>query len=165
MGRPKTATDRLAVFIATSGGAGFMPRAPGTAGSLVGVGVYLLMNAIGAGPYLPHAIICVLFVGTVAAQRVENFWGHDSQRIVIDEVVGQMIAFTLAASAHVSWVIVFAGFVLFRFFDIVKPFPLRRLERLPGGAGVMADDVGAGLYALAGLTILQHILQRIVQNP
>ena len=145
------------MFIATSAGAGFMPRAPGTAGSIVGIAVYLLMNALGEGSYLLHAIIFVLFAGTLAAERVETFWGHDSQRIVIDEVVGQMIAFSLAGTTQLSWISVFAGFLLFRTFDIVKPFPIRHLERLPGGAGVMADDVGAGIYALVGLTALQRI--------
>jgi phosphatidylglycerophosphatase A len=157
MGSPKTATDHLAVFVATAGGAGFMPKAPGTAGSVVGVLVYLAMNAAGAGAYFLHAIILVLFAGTFAAQRVETFWGHDSQRIVVDEVVGQMIAFGLAGAARLSWISLLTGFALFRAFDIVKPFPVRHLERLPGGAGVIADDVGAGLYALAVLTLLRHL--------
>ena len=157
MASPKTTTDRLAVLIATAGGAGLMPGAPGTAGSIVGVGFYLAINAAGASAYFPHAILLVLFAGTLAAQRVETFWGHDSQRIVIDEVAGQMIAFCLAGTARLSWFSIFAGFALFRFFDIMKPFPIRQLERLPGGAGVIADDVGAGLYALAGLTALQGL--------
>jgi phosphatidylglycerophosphatase A len=154
MASPKTATDRVAIFIATAGGAGFVPKAPGTAGSVVGAGVYLAMNAAGIGGYFPHAILLLLFAGALAAQRVESFWGHDSQRIVIDEVVGQMIVFCLSGTARLPWPAVFAGFVLFRFFDIMKPFPLRRLERLPGGAGVIADDAGAGVYALAGLTLI-----------
>ena len=158
MGSPKTTIDRLAVLIATSAGAGFLPKAPGTAGSAVGVLVYLTMSAVGAGAYLPHAIILILLAGTLAANRVETLWGHDSQRIVIDEVIGQMIAFSLAGATQLSWGLIFVGFALFRLFDIVKPFPLRQLERLPGGAGVIADDVGAGLYALAGLTALQHFL-------
>ena len=154
---PKTATDYLAILIATAGGAGYLPRAPGTAGSAVGVLAYVVMNAMGAGTYFPHAILLLLFAGIIAAQRVETFWGHDSQRIVIDEVVGQMIAFCLVATAQLSWVSTITGFALFRVFDIVKPFPLRRLERLPGGIGVIADDAGAGLYALAVLTLLQHV--------
>ncbi len=158
MGSPKTTTDRLAVLVATAAGAGFLPKAPGTAGSVVGVGVYLTLVTTGIGAYLPHAIILLLFAGTLAANRVESFWGHDSQRIVIDEVIGQMTAFSLAGATQWSWGLIFAGFVLFRFFDIVKPFPLRHLERLPGGAGVIADDVGAGLYALAGLAAVQHLL-------
>lgn len=157
MATPKTTTDHLAALIATAGGAGFAPKAPGTAGSAVGVLVYVLLNQAGAGAYFVHAILLFIFAGTLAAQRVETFWGHDSQRIVIDEVIGQMIAFSLAGTTRLSWTSIFAGFVLFRIFDIVKPFPIRYLERLPGGAGVIADDVGAGLYALAALTILQHL--------
>jgi phosphatidylglycerophosphatase A len=153
----KTATDYLAVAIATAGGAGFLPKAPGTAGALVGVLVYVAMQAAEVAAYFPHAILVVLFAGTVAAHRVENIWGHDSQRIVIDEVVGQMIAYSLAGKTQISIVSIIAGFALFRVFDITKPFPIRRLEGLPGGVGVMADDVGAGVYALAGLTLLQYL--------
>jgi phosphatidylglycerophosphatase A len=157
MAAPKTTTDRLAVLIATAGGAGFMPKAPGTAGALAGVLLYLLMETLQAGAYLPHVIILVFIAGVLAARQVETFWGHDSQRIVIDEVVGQWIAFCLIAGRQpVSSFLVAMGFVLFRLFDIWKPFPLRRLEQLPGGAGVMADDVGAGFYALVVLTLVQH---------
>jgi phosphatidylglycerophosphatase A len=156
MGQPKTTTDRLAAIIATAGGAGFLPKAPGTAGSAVGVFLYLMMHVTGVGAYFLHAILFLFFAGILAAQRVETFWGHDSQRIVIDEVVGQMIAFSSVGMTQLSWVSVITGFALFRVFDIVKPFPVRHLERLPGGAGVIADDVGAGLYALAGLTLLRQ---------
>jgi phosphatidylglycerophosphatase A len=86
---------------------------------------------------------------------VEHLWGHDSQRIVIDEVVGQMITFGIAAGRYrLPAFYIFLGFGLFRLFDIVKPFPIRRLERFKGGFGVVADDVGAGLYALAVLTLV-----------
>jgi len=157
MASPKTTTDRLAVLVATAGGAGFMPKAPGTAGSVVGVLVYFFLNLGGAGAYFLHAILFFIFAGTLAAQRVETLWGHDSQRIVIDEVIGQMITFSLAGTTRLSWTSVVAGLFLFRFFDIVKPFPIRYLERLPGGVGVIADDVGAGLYALVALIILQRL--------
>jgi phosphatidylglycerophosphatase A len=153
----KTPIDLLAIFVATGGGAGFLPKAPGTAGAAVGVLVYLAMHAAGASAYFLHAILLILFAGTLAAHRVENFWGHDSQRIVVDEVVGQMIAFSLAGKTQLSGVSIFAGFVLFRVFDITKPFPIRRFEKLPGGVGVMADDVGAGIYALALLTLAQYL--------
>ena len=156
MGSPKTTIDRLAVFIATAAGTGFLPKAPGTAGSAVGVLVYLLLDVAGASVWFVHVILLFFFAGILAAQRVETFWGHDSQRIVIDEVVGQMIALSSVGMARHSWVSVVTGFALFRVFDIVKPFPVRHLERLPGGAGVIADDVGAGLYALATLTLLRQ---------
>jgi phosphatidylglycerophosphatase A len=155
MTAPKTVTDRLAILIATGGGAGFLPKAPGTAGSAVGVLVYAVMVQSAAGTYIPHAILLVFLAGTLAAHRTETLWGHDSQRIVIDEVLGQMIAYSLSSRTQLSAVTVVAGFVLFRLFDIMKPFPIRRLERLPGGAGVIADDVGAGIYALVALTLIQ----------
>jgi phosphatidylglycerophosphatase A len=153
----KTAADRLAIAIATGGGAGFLPKAPGTAGSVVGVVVFLLLESAQAGAYFLHVILFFLIAGTLAAHRVETLWGHDSQRIVIDEVIGQWIAFSLSAGRmEVSVFSVLAGFALFRLFDIVKPPPLRRLEKLPGGVGVIADDVGAGFYALGVLTVIQH---------
>ena len=86
-------------------------------------------------------------------------WGHDAQRIVIDEVVGQMITFGMAAGRYqLSGFYIILGFVLFRLFDIVKPFPIRHLERFKGGLGVILDDVGAGLYALAVLTLFRYVL-------
>ena len=159
MGTLKTRADWAAVAIATAGGAGFAPKAPGTAGSIVGVLIYLSMEALHAGAYYPHAIIFFFIVGIWASSRVEHLWGHDAQRIVIDEVVGQMIAFGAAAGRYqLSAFYVALGFGLFRLFDIVKPFPIRRLERFKGGLGVVADDVGAGLYALAALTFIRYVL-------
>jgi phosphatidylglycerophosphatase A len=150
-------TDWVGVAIGTAGGAGFAPKAPGTAGSLVGVLIYLIIEAVHAGAYYPHAIIFFFIVGTWASSRVERLYGHDSQRIVIDEVVGQMITFGLFAGRYqLSAIYIALGFGLFRLFDIVKPFPVRRLERLPGGLGVVADDVGAGLYALAALALIRY---------
>ena len=151
----KTKTDWAAVILATAGGAGFAPKAPGTAGSIVGVLIYLLLESLHVGAYYLHAIIFFFIVGIWASSRVEHLWGHDSQRIVIDEVVGQMITFGIAAGRYqLSAFNIVLGFGLFRAFDIVKPFPIRHLERLKGGLGVVADDVGAGLYALAVLTLV-----------
>ena len=151
------AADWIAIVIATAGGAGFAPKAPGTAGSVVGVAIYLLLDRGGAGGYYLHAIIFFFIVGIWASSRVEHLWGHDAQRIVIDEVVGQMITFGMAAGRYsLSALYVVLGFGLFRLFDIVKPFPIRRLERFKGGFGVILDDVGAGLYALAVLTLVQY---------
>jgi phosphatidylglycerophosphatase A len=75
--------------------------------------------------------------------------------VVIDEVAGQMISLI---GVRLNWKYLLLSFILFRGFDIVKPFPLRRLERLPGGTGIMMDDVGAGLYALIVIHILQHLI-------
>ena len=151
----KTKSDWAAVAIATAGGVGFSPKAPGTAGSIVGVLIYLLIEASELGAYYPHAIIFFFIVGIWASSRVEQLWGHDSQRIVIDEVVGQMITFGIGAGRYqLSAFHIVLGFGLFRLFDIVKPFPIRHMERFKGGLGVVADDVGAGLYALAVLTLV-----------
>jgi phosphatidylglycerophosphatase A len=150
--------DRVAIVIATAGGAGFAPIAPGTAGSMVGVLAYLLIEALHGGAYYVHAIIFSFIVGIWASSRVEHLWGHDAQRIVVDEVVGQMITFGIAAKNYqFSAFYIILGFGLFRMFDILKPFPIRQLERLKGGLGVVADDVGAGLYALAVLTLVQYV--------
>jgi phosphatidylglycerophosphatase A len=114
-----------------------------------------------AGSYYLHAIIFFFIVGIWASSRVEHLWGHDAQRIVIDEVVGQMITFGYAAGRYrLSAFYILLGFGLFRLFDIWKPFPIRHLERLKGGLGVIADDVGAGLYALAILTLVRYIMVR-----
>jgi phosphatidylglycerophosphatase A len=154
---PVSAADRIAIVIATAGGAGFAPKAPGTAGSVVGVAVYLLLDRGGVGGYYLHAIIFLFIIGIWASSRVEHLWGNDAQRIVIDEVVGQMITFGMAAGRYnLSALYVVLGFGLFRLFDIVKPFPIRRLERFKGGFGVILDDVGAGLYALAVLTLVRY---------
>ena len=159
---PFTATDWIAVAIATAGGAGFAPKAPGTAGSVVGVIIYLLLDRGGGSAYYPHAIIFFFIIGIWASTRVEHLWGHDAQRIVIDEVVGQMITFGMAAGRYsLSALYVVLGFGLFRLFDIVKPFPIRRLERFKGGLGVIMDDVGAGLYALAVLTLARYVLAQV----
>ena len=159
---PFSATDWIAVAIATAGGAGFAPKAPGTAGSVVGVIIYLLLDRGGGSAYYPHAIIFFFIIGIWASTRVEHLWGHDAQRIVIDEVVGQMITFGMAAGRYsLSALYVVLGFGLFRLFDITKPFPIRRLERLKGGLGVIMDDVGAGLYALAVLTLARYALAKV----
>jgi phosphatidylglycerophosphatase A len=157
MAAAKTRIDALALAIASAGGAGFAPVAPGTAGSVVGVLIYLLVEGVSAGAYYPHVILFFLVAGIWASFRAYTLWGHDSSRIVIDEVVGQLVTFGIAAGGHqLSAFHILLGFGLFRLFDIVKPFPIRQLERLRGGLGVVADDVGAGCYALAVLTLVVH---------
>jgi len=95
---------------------------------------------------LPAGLLTVglLALGTLAAQRVEPDWGKDSSRVVIDEVAGMWISLLGVPLTSTRLLV---GLVLFRFFDIVKPLGIRKMERLPGGVGVMMDDVLAGLYA------------------
>ncbi|HET9839360.1 MAG TPA: phosphatidylglycerophosphatase A [Candidatus Angelobacter sp.] len=104
------------------------------------------------------ASVAVTLIGIPVSTVVARESGiKDPGFVVIDEVAGQLIAFI---GAPVHWKYLLAGFILFRSFDIVKPFPLRRLERLPEGTGIMLDDVGAGLYALVLLQLWLHFIAR-----
>lgn len=147
-----------AVWIATSGGVGYFPLAPGTAGSAVGLVLVVALAQLPLGqPWVSVSLAvvagAVFALGVWAAGRAEKFFGRiDPGQVVIDEVVGQMITFL--ARPHASWRWLLAGFVLFRIFDVVKPFPARRLERAPGGWGIMLDDVVAGGYSLVALWLL-----------
>ncbi len=148
---------RIALAIASAGYSGFFPIAPGTVGSAVGVGVWAVARASGAGPATELALAAVLFlVGVWAATRAEGELGTtDPGPVVIDEVMGMCV--TLIAVPF-TWKVALAGFLLFRVFDIVKPPPARQLERAHGGWGIMLDDLAAGVYAwavLAGLIWLR----------
>ena len=159
-----TASDRVAYALATGLGAGFTPIAPGTAGALEGVAIYLAIHALHLGQssslFVLAVINLVLFgVGVWASNRTCAMTGvKDPRLIVIDEVSGQLICLTpLALLQSFSIKAVAIGFLLFRLFDIYKPYPIRKLERLHGGLGVMADDAFAGVYA-AVLLWLTHLV-------
>jgi phosphatidylglycerophosphatase A len=135
--------------VATGAGAGLSPVAPGTAGALVGAALHLPLAALGPWLYL-LALLGLLSLGVRAADAAERFYGQkDDGRIAIDEVVGQLLALAPLAlpGLRSSWLPVVTGFVAFRVFDVWKPAPARRAERLGGGAGVMLDDVVAGALA------------------
>ncbi|HEV2350071.1 MAG TPA: phosphatidylglycerophosphatase A [Terriglobia bacterium] len=146
-----------AVWIATSGGVGFFPFAPGTAGSAVGLGLVMAIAALPLARIWQQAAIAALALalgalGVWAATQAEKYFAKtDPGQVVIDEVVGQMITLLFCPAATWKWLL--AGFVLFRFFDVVKPFPARRLERAPGGWGIMLDDVAAGIYGALALAL------------
>ncbi len=132
----------LAKLTATVCGIGYIKKGAGTAAAAVYCIAWLLLP-------LNHELqvillIFVLGVGIWSANKLERIWGHDSNRIVIDEIAGMIIAL-LFVPVNIKYVL--AGFILFRFFDIVKPLGIRKAEQLPGGFGVMADDVLAGIYA------------------
>ncbi len=153
-----------AVWLATVAGAGSFPYAPGTVGSAVGVGVVAALDLIplaraGRIGLLGLAAAALFFLGVWSAGESEKFFGRtDPGHVVIDEVVGQMIALLLWPDA--SWKLLLLGFGFFRFFDILKPFPARRAERLRAGWGIMVDDVIAGAYALASLALVAHYVVR-----
>ena len=129
--------------VATLFYSGYAPLAPGTAGSAVAaVAYYYLSSSLGVLHWL--ALLAAAFaVGVYASTCMEREWGKDPGRVVIDEGVGYLV--TVAFLPH-SLGVAAAGFVLFRVFDIVKPPPVRQLERLPGGWGIVLDDVMAGVY-------------------
>ncbi|HEY3102626.1 MAG TPA: phosphatidylglycerophosphatase A [Pyrinomonadaceae bacterium] len=160
----RNAADYLALAIATCG-VGYFPIAPGTLGSLVGVAIYLpleygtrqLLAKIPAfvlpidTPVLAIKSLVILgltLIGIWAASRVEaRLRIKDPGLVVIDEVAGQMIALLSVPAFFTGWLPVLSAFLLFRTFDIWKPYPIRRLEALESGLGIMADDVVAGVYA------------------
>jgi phosphatidylglycerophosphatase A len=198
---------RLAIFVATAGGLGYLPKAPGTWGSLAGLLLALLpwwtitaivvANAYFGGgitdvhvnpgrhflfqdPLLTLQIVLTILtaaIGVWSASRSARFWQQkDPQRVVIDEVSGQHLTLLLgclvpvwwrpstvwvgvdlmlgSVSVHsmaLNWKYLLLGLILFRVFDIWKPYPARQAESLPGGWGIMADDWVAGIYAAIGL--------------
>jgi phosphatidylglycerophosphatase A len=188
---------RISLFIATACGLGYIPMAPGTFGSLLGVVVALIPFRIWAGvgvqsltisgpaidPLQVGQTICgaiIAIAGVWTASRAARYWQQkDPQRVVIDEVSGQHLALVLGSILPVwwrpeaswaprplgfityqsvlNWKYLLLGLILFRVFDIWKPFPVRRVESLPRGWGIMADDWLAAIYAALGLWVARAI--------
>jgi phosphatidylglycerophosphatase A len=200
---PPPANPHFALFVATAGGLGYFPKAPGTLGSLVGLlfallpswiffgltaaiiaashgdgSIFLKSSSAYSDPFLWTQIVLALFIaglGVWASDRVaKRFREKDPQYVVIDEVSGQHLTLLLGCGIPVwwrvgesywnttplglitmgsalNWKYLLLGFILFRVFDIWKPFPARQAESLPGGWGIMADDWIAGIYAAIGL--------------
>jgi len=155
-------SDRVALVIATGAGAGYVPWAPGTVGSLLGVGVFWLWGHSFFGGLLVAGLLSLL--GVWASGRVEKRHQEaDPSFIIIDEIAGQFVALWVPTGIAVILatrllagdpLFILMGFVLFRFFDIVKPAPIRRLEKLKRGVGIVADDLAAGIYAGLALQLL-----------
>jgi phosphatidylglycerophosphatase A len=144
---------RVAVWLATVGGLGYAPVAPGTFGSAAGIAIYWLTRNWSATEQLSLTVL-ISALGVWAASRAEVHFGkEDPGTVVIDEVAGQLLTLAL-----VPWSITAAliGFLLFRVLDIIKPWPANRFEALHGGAGIMADDLMAGLYGMG----VMHLLLR-----
>jgi phosphatidylglycerophosphatase A len=163
-----TLTDRLALIWGTGFGTGYSPVVSGTVGTLVGIPLYLVLHrftfglcAPAAGLALYLAVTAALFLsGVAAANRLEQrFRAKDPSQVVVDEVVGYLVA---ACAIDPSVAAVSLTFVLFRIFDIIKPFPARRSERLPGGWGIMVDDLWAGLYANLAARVCLYIWNAVL---
>ncbi len=200
---PPPTNPHFALFVATAGGLGYFPKAPGTLGSLVGLvlavlpywvcfglgaaiiaahsgdyGIFLSASNWYSDPFLWTQLVLTLFIaglGVWASDLVaKSFREKDPQYVVIDEVSGQHLTLLLGCGipvwwrvaqpvlnttplglitmrAELHWKYLLLGFILFRVFDIWKPFPARQAESLPGGWGIMADDWIAGIYAAIGL--------------
>ena len=145
-----TLRTRAGLAIATALGAGYAPFAPGTVGSAVGLALWLLLPNILWMQVA--AIVAASVAGAWAGNVAEAHFGKkDPGHVVIDEVAGMMVTVLLVPIPGVVWPIV--AFLLFRASDIVKPYPANRLEGLPGGIGIMADDLLAGVYANLALRL------------
>jgi phosphatidylglycerophosphatase A len=151
----------IRTLLASLGGVGFIPFMPGTFGTLAALGIYLLLpSTLYSGGYrwLMSGVILLLSLAAVFISRAaEKVLGEDAGSIVIDELCGFFVATLFLPH---SLIIGLYAFVLFRVFDIAKPFPIYRSQRIPGGWGVVIDDVLAGIYANILLRILIHIYPR-----
>lgn len=163
-----------AKWIATAGGLGLSPKAPGTVGSLGGVALGIALHLIGDFPLLLLGVVVASVGGWIAtAAYMKTTDGKDPQEVVIDEVAGQLIALlplsfglwhigrdpSVFLDAWPGWV---GGFLMFRLFDIWKPWLVGRAERLPGAAGVMADDLVAGVFAALVVTLAAVIAHGVL---
>ncbi len=173
--KPEGPLDYLSLSVTTFG-VGYLPIAPGTWGSMVGVLIYLgidwWLEMMRSGPELSFfsgpaqsqvfallAVCLTVFalLALWASGRAVSLLGNsDPSQAVVDEVLGQLITLTFVPFG-IGWPFVLAGFLLFRFFDIWKPYPIRQLEVLPGGLGICADDIVAGVYAGICLSVIYTV--------
>jgi phosphatidylglycerophosphatase A len=148
--------NRFILILATGFGVGYSPIAPGTLGTLVAILIYYFLSEI-SPPLYEITLIGFFFLSVWVSENAERFFRKkDDQRIVIDEIIG-FLTTMLWVPKTIRFVII--GFFLFRFFDILKPFPIRRLEKgFKGGFGVVLDDVVAGVYANIVLRLIYGII-------
>lgn len=150
----------LPTIIGTGFGSGFWPWGPGTAGALTGMLIWyalsFMLNSTLLFAVTLSCIVVFTIAGTWAVRRLSPFWGSDPQKVVIDEMVGVWVPL-LAVPASDIW-LALASFVIFRLFDILKPFGIRTLDRRKGAFYVMADDILAGVYSLIIIVAVQWII-------
>ena len=147
---------RLAFAIATVFKAGYIPIAPGTVGSIIGLLVFWLIKDYASFTIEMFVAVALFFAGVWASTIVEQVLErHDPGVVIVDEVVGMLVALMLLPP---TITVMFLAFLLFRVFDIIKPYPARWCEQLSRGWGIMMDDVVAGLY----VNVLIHIILWIV---
>lgn len=166
--RPVPITDEpfplFPKLIATSFGAGFLPVAPGTWGAIVGIILWLPLYiwCPGIPAFMATAALVVFFAvaGTWASGVSEKYWGKDPVAACVDETVGQLISLIplCGGPLEAPWWLILVSLALFRFFDIFKPLGIRSLERLPGGWGMMADDILSAIYAVIVLVAVMMVI-------
>jgi len=156
VGKINTVWRKAVLFCVTGGGAGYVPRLPGTIGTLVAVPFSIALYRLAAEklPLASAIVVLSVLCAIRASTRGAAILGQkDPQIIVVDEIVGFLVGNFLAP---LRWTVLFWSFLLFRFFDITKLFPINRLEQLPGGAGIVLDDVMAGCYTFFSLRLLLY---------
>ena len=149
-------SGKIALILSTWFGTGLIPVAPGTFGTLGAIPFIILLIDLGV---LYKSLILVIFAAIavwVSGRAEDLLKDHDPSAVVIDEVAGFFLTMFFLPF---SWLTLGLGFILFRFFDILKPYPIKRLERLKRGFGIVMDDLLAGLYAYAGVLIILFFLK------
>ena len=150
---------RIALFFATFFYIGYIPLRPGTVVTVGAVGVFYVVSGFSLLSYFLFLLGFIIFSVWVSSEAEEFLGKADPAQIVIDEVCGYLVTMLYVAPNLTN---IITGFILFRFFDIAKPPPLRKLERLPGGVGIVADDILAGIYSnivlqiITGLVLFSH---------
>ncbi len=156
----KPGAPLLPAIIGSGFGVGYWPLGPGTAGALLATLVWFGLSAFWGDPILKLVTLTLVLVfyvlGVWAANRLALYWGEDPSRVVVDEMVGVWVSLLAVPAGHLWYGI--AAFVLFRFFDIVKPCGVRQMESMRGGTGVMMDDILAGIYGFLLLYVFQNIV-------
>lgn len=148
------------MLIATGFGSGFSPIAPGTAGALVALLIWFMLSQFAPTVCLATTVLLILMftvAGIWSTNRLTPYWGEDPSRVVVDEMVGTWL--TLLAAPVGDWRYAVGAFALFRLLDILKPLGIRKMEQLPGGIGVMMDDILAGIYGFVILIAIRWWIQ------
>ncbi|MDY6896376.1 MAG: phosphatidylglycerophosphatase A [Thermotogota bacterium] len=149
--------NKLSLVVSTFFGIGYFPKAPGTAGSLVAFSIYLLLPEnlfLRQAIYTLPMLLLLSIISVYFISKAEKILGHDSGKIVLDEVLGYFFSVILLPK---KLIVIILSIVLFRIFDIFKPEPVNALQMLPKGWGVMADDIMAGIYANISIRIIIYL--------
>lgn len=154
--------DRLSIILGTGLGIGFAPFAPGTFGSLLGPPLVwgVRQAALPMGVVLGIAVVFIAIGIPICTAASAALGKHDPGQVVYDEIAAFWIVFLphIVLGRPIGWLAVIGGFAFFRVFDIAKPWPVSRLEKLPDGLGIMADDLAAGVFAAACLFALEEVV-------